>query len=238
MITHCPKCNKALNFSENQHAKIQSALAVMKTGTLKLKCPHCKIPMELLADGSLADWRQKPAGAATARKMVEPPQPPDINWLTTSAYEESETIKDIPKVLVLIDPGPTRDNVIEAMVESFFQPVAVDTRSEAVEQMQAVQFDSVILHSRFDGESFMQSKVHDILKRMPMSRRRYIFHVLIGPEFSTLYSLEALSYSANMVINEKDAEHIKNIYKKGQAESDQLFGPYINILKEQGVGGS
>jgi hypothetical protein len=116
--------------------------------------------------------------------------------------------------------------------------VAVDSRSEAVEQMQAVQFDSVILHSRFDGESFMQSKVHDILQRMPMSRRRYIFHVLIGPEFSTLYSLEALSHSANMVINEKDAEHIKNIYKKGQDESDQLFGSYINILKEQGVGGS
>ena len=238
MITHCPKCNKALNFSEKQFAKIEDALAVVKTGTLKLKCPHCKIPMELLADGSLADWRQQSGGSATGRQMVEPPPPPDVNWLTTSDFEETDAIKDIPRILILMDPGPARDSVLGAMIESFFQPVTVDTRGEALEQMQAVQFDGIILHSHFDGEPFKQSKVHDILKRMPMSRRRYIFYVLIGPEFSTLYSLEALSYSANLVINEKDVPYVKNIYKKGKAESDELFLPYINALKEQGVGNS
>ena len=124
------------------------------------------------------------------------------------------------------------------MVESFFQPVAVDTKEEALEQLEMIRFDSVILHSHFDGEPFKQSKVHDILKQLPMNRRRYIFYVLIGPEFSTLYSLEALSYSANMVINEKDAQYMKNIYKKGKSESDEFFLPYINSLKEHGVGNS
>ncbi len=238
MITHCPKCKKALNFSEKQFAKIEDALAVVKTGTLKLKCPHCKIPMELLADGSLADWRQTPRDIATGRKKVEPPQPPDVNWLTTSEFEETETIRDIPRVLILMNPGADRDSVVGAMVESFFQPVAVDTKEEALEQLEAIHFDSVILHSHFDGEPFKQSKVHAILKRMPMNRRRYIFYVLIGPEFSTLYSLEALSNSANLVINDKDAQYVKNIYKKGKAESDELFLPYINALKEHGVGNS
>ena len=238
MITHCPKCNKALDFNEKQFAKIEDALAVVKSGTLKLKCPHCKIPMELLADGSLADWHAKQKGIATGRKMVEPPPPPDVNWLTTSDFEETDAIKDIPKILILMDPGPARDSIFGAMIESFFQPVTVDTKGEAVEQMQAVQFDSVILHSRFDGEPFKQSQVHNILKQMPMRRRRHIFYVLVGPEFSTLYSLEALSYSANMVINEKDAPYMKNIYKKGKSESDELFLPYINALKEHGVGNS
>lgn len=239
MITHCPKCNKELNFNEQQTAKIESALAVVKTGTLKLKCPHCKDPIELLADGSLADWRQQasaPASVpASSRKAVDPPLPPDVNWLTTSDFEEDEAIRDIPKILVLMDPGPARDSVIDAMVESFFQPVAVDTRGEAVGQMQAIQFDSVIMHSRFAGESFLQSQVHDMLRSMPMNRRRHIFYVLIGPEFSTLYSLEALCYSANMVVAEKDVEHIKNIYRKGKAESDELFLPYINALKVHGI---
>ncbi|MCK4839897.1 MAG: hypothetical protein KAS94_13920 [Desulfobulbaceae bacterium] len=238
MITHCPKCNKALNFSEKQFAKIEDALAVVKTGTLKLKCPHCKVPMELLADGSLADWRQKPVGKASGRDKVEPPRPPDVNWLTTSEFEETETIRDIPRVLILMDPGPARDSVVGAMVESFFQPTTAETKVEAVEQMQAIQFDSVILQSHFDGEPFKQSKIHDILKRLPMSRRRYIFYVLIGPEFNTLYSLQALSYSANMVVNEKDAPYMKNIYKKGKSESDAFFLPYINALKEHGVGNS
>lgn len=235
MVTHCPKCNKALSFSESQYAKIQSALSAVKTGTLKLKCPHCKVPMELLADGSLADWRQKPTATPVSRRMPEPPQPPDVNWLTTSVFEESDTIRDIPKVLVIVDPGSVRDAIVEAMVESFFQPVTVDSSSEAVEQMQAVHFDSVFMHSNFAGESFVQSRVHSMMKEMPMARRRYVFYVLVGPEFSTLYPLEALSYSANMVINEKDVVYVKNIYKKGQVESDELFGPYIDALKEQGV---
>jgi hypothetical protein len=235
MITHCPNCNKPLNFNESQHAKIQSALGALQGGTLKLKCPHCKVPMELLSDGSLADWRQKTAIAKSGRKMPEPPQPPDINWLTKTAYEDIETLKEIPKIMVAIDPGPTRDAVVEATVELFFQPITVDSVDEALEQMHAVQFDSVILHSRFGGEPLLQSKVHDILKGLPMARRRYIFYVLFGPEFNTLYSLEALSYSANMVINEKDVEYIKNIYKKGKAESDALFGPYARMLEEHGV---
>jgi hypothetical protein len=31
---------------------------------------------------------------------------------------------------------------------------------------------------------------------------------------------------------------MKNIYKRGKHETDELFGPYANILKERGVGGS
>lgn len=236
MITHCPKCKKELSFNDQQLAKIESALAVVKAGTLKLKCPHCKDPIELLADGSLADWRQQAASApAPSGKVVEPPLPPDVNWLTTSDFEEDEKIRDIPKILVLMDPGSARNSVVDAMVESFFQPVAVDTKGEAVEQMLAIHFDSVIMHSSFAGESLRQSQVHDMLQRMPMNRRRHIFYVLIGPEFSTLYSLEALCYSANMVVAEKDVAHIKNIYKKGKAESDEFFLPYINALKAHGV---
>lgn len=236
MISHCPNCNKPLNFNENQHAKIESALAALQSGTLKLKCPHCKVPMELLSDGTLADWRQSSSAVPkSSGKMPEPPQPPDINWLTKTSYEDIETIREIPKLLVMIDPGPVRDAVVEAAVELFFQPIKVESVEEAVEQMRAIQFDSVILHSRFRGGSFMQSKVHENLKTLPMAARRYIFYVLIGPEFSTLYTLEALSYHANMVINEKDVEYIKNIYKKGRAESDALFGPYSKILEEQGV---
>jgi hypothetical protein len=238
MITNCPNCNKPLNFNENQEAKIKSALAALSTGTLKLKCPHCKVPMELLSDGSLADWRQKAAKAVTGqRKLPDPPKPPDINWLTKTTYQDDEKITDIPKVLVVIEPGPVRDGVVGAMIESFFQPVTVESVEEAIDQMQLVQFDSIILHSRFKGEDFKYSKIHEILKKLPMTRRRYIFYVLIGPEFHTLYTLEALSYSANMVINEKDVDYIKNIYKKGKADSEELFGTYISILKEQGVAG-
>ena len=234
MITHCPKCNSMLNFSDAQQTKIRGALANVGAGTLKLKCPHCQDSIELLADGSSADWRQKPAGVTKGSKLPEPPKPPDIDWLTKGVFEEKESIKDIPKILILINAGETRDKVLGAMVESFFQPIVVDTVAEAMEEMQVVQFDAVILHSNFDNNPFMTSEIHDFMKKMPMTRRRYIFYALLGPEFNTLYSLEAVSNSANMVVNEKDVEHMKNIYRRGKAEYDELFGPYISALKEHG----
>ena len=121
------------------------------------------------------------------------------------------------------------------MVESFFQPIAVDTEAEAMEQMRVIQFDAVVLHTRFGGGKLRKSKFHDYMKKMSMVRRRYIFYILIGSELHTLYSLEALSNSANLTINENDIEHMKNIYKRGKTEYDELFGPYINVLKEKGT---
>lgn len=235
MIDHCPNCQKALNFSEVQQAKIKSALTTVGTGTLKIKCPMCSGSIEMMADGT--PWQQKSAPAAksaSGRKTPEPPRPPDIDWLTKGVFEEKETIRDIPKVLILIDKGEVRDRVTGAMVESFFQPLVVDTVDEAMEQMQAIQFNAVVLHSKFAGGSLGRSKFHEFMRRMPMNRRRYIFYLLIGPEFHTLYAMEALANSANLVVSEKEVEHMKNIYKRGKAEYDQLFGPYVSALKDLG----
>jgi len=236
MITQCPNCEKTLNFSEAQLTKINGALSTLGGGTtLKIKCPMCKDSIELQPDGTLADWRQMPAAASGGGKGPEPPTPPDIDWLTQGIFEKDETIKDIPKVLVLIDPGPVREKVVGSMVESFFQPVAVDTVAEALEQMRVIQFDAVILHTRFAGGKFRKSEFHEYMKKMAMVRRRYIFYILVGPELNTLYSLEALANSANLTINENEVDHLKNIYKRGKTEYDQLFGPYINVLKGKGA---
>jgi hypothetical protein len=236
MISNCPNCKKPLNFSEAHLTKINGALSTLGVGTtLKIKCPMCTDPIELQPDGTLIEGRYKPATPSSAPGGLEPPAPPDIDWLTQGGFEKEDTIKDIPRVLVLVDPGPDRDKIIGSMVESFFQPVAVDTVAEALEQMRVIQFDSVVLHSKFAGGKLRKSKFHKYMKKMSMVRRRYILYILVGPEFHTLYSLEALSNSANLTINEKDLDHMKTIYKRGKTENDQLFGPYINALKEKGA---
>ena len=212
MIANCPHCEKALNFSEAHLTKINGALATLGAGTtLKIKCPMCTDPIELQSDGTLAEWGQRPkppAPSSSASGGLEPPAPPDIDWLTHGGFEKDDTIKDIPKVLVLVDPGPARDKIVGSMVESFFQPVAVDTVAEALEQMRVIQFDAVVLHSQFAGGRLRKSEFHAYMMKMPMVRRRYIFYILIGPEFHTLYALEALTNSANLTINEKDLEHM------------------------------
>jgi hypothetical protein len=241
MISTCPHCTKEFNFTEGQLAKIQAALSTLKGGTLKLKCPRCYQPVELLSDGSLADWRQpappaaKGGEAAATPSLPTPPPPPDIDWLTKGVFTDDEKIKDIAKALVLLDPGEARANVLSAMVESFHQPTAVDTVEDALMHLQQIQYSTVILHSRFAGVKLRKSPIHALLSTMPMSQRRYIYYILVGPEFNSLYTLEALSHSANLVVNERDSDHFKNLYKRGKADYDELFGPYIGVLKEMGT---
>jgi len=234
MISTCPHCSKDFNFNDSQLEKIEAALNSLKGGTLKLKCPRCFESVELLSDGSLADWRLAASSTAKRKTGPEPPAPPDIEWLTKGVFKEDERIRDIAKALVLIEPGELRATVMGAMIESFFQPFSVDTVEEAMAQLRMVQYDTVVLHSRFAGGKLRKSEIHDYMVRMPMLQRRYMFYILVGPEFHTLYTLEALANSANLVVNDRDVEHFKNLYKRGKVDYEELFGPYISVLKAVG----
>lgn len=234
MISTCPHCAKDFNFNEAQQEKIEAALGTLKGGTLKLKCPRCFEPVELSSDGMLADWRLAASSLTKGRSGPEPPAPPDIEWLTKGIFKEDERIRDIAKALVLIEPGEVRAKVMGALVESFYQPVSVDTVEEAMAQLRMVQYDTVVLHSRFAGIKLRKSEVHDYMMKMPMAQRRYMFYILVGQEFHTLYTLEALANSANLVVNDRDVDHFKNLYKRGKVDYEELFGPYIKILKETG----
>ncbi len=60
-----------------------------------------------------------------------------------------------------------------------------------------------------------------------MARRRAIYYIIMGPEFHTLYDLEALANNANLVVNDKEAAYLEIIFKKGRQDYDDLFGPYL-----------
>jgi hypothetical protein len=76
------------------------------------------------------------------------------------------------------------------------------------------------------------SSFHTYMRVMSMEKRRYIYYILVGKEFHTLYDLEALSYSANVVINDNEIAHFDIILRKGLRDYDDLFGPYINAIKD------
>ena len=65
---------------------------------------------------------------------------------------------------------------------------------------------------------------------MNMSRRRYIFYVLIGEQFETLYDLQALANSVNLVVNDTDVPFIGTVLKKAIPEFETLFGPLMEEL--------
>ena len=136
--------------------------------------------------------------------------------------------------LILVDDGPLRAQIGGAFVELFYQPVYPESAADAVDRMRFVDFAAVVLHSGFMGQPFSESALHEYVQAMTMAKRRYIFYILIGPEFQTLYDLEALTYSANLVVNEKDVQYMKIIVKKGLHDTETLFGPWIAAIKGYG----
>ncbi|MCJ7601796.1 MAG: hypothetical protein MUO63_09895, partial [Desulfobulbaceae bacterium] len=114
-----------------------------------------------------------------------------------------------------------------------YKAVMPRTAEDAIERMRFTNFAAVVLHFGFEG-NLANSTVHTHMQGMSMPKRRYIYYVLIGPEFRTLYNLEALSDSANLVINEADISAFPLVLKKGFRDYDELFGPYLAALESLG----
>lgn len=238
MVSHCPHCEKELRLNDAQQQKIHSALEALKSGNaLRLGCPHCKKPIALNKDGSLRNEEiglaPRPVAVASVPHSkpvaVEPPGSPDISWLVSGIYTDDDVVADVQKVLVLLPEGPARQVVEKAFQERGYQAEFPESADDARAQMRFVSFTAVVLHTDFDGD-ITTSSFHRYMQEMPMSKRRSIYYVLVGKAFHTLYDLEALTYSANVVVNDSEIEHIDVILKKGLQEYNELFGPYLEAL--------
>jgi glutaredoxin len=247
MIDTCPHCQEQLNLSDTQKAKVQKALDKLPAGDLlKLGCPHCQKTFELLHNGTVPgqpspgnEEASAPAQDISrlkgARKVeIAPPPPPDIGWLASGKMQDQEIIEDTPMALILIDKGSALKTVREAFEEEGFLPVPCDSIDDAMSKMQFTPYAAVVLHTSFEGGSLESNTFHTFMRNMVMNRRRNIHYTLIGPEFQTLYDLQALSYSANLVVNDNELENFKIILKKSLHESQKLFGPLADAMVRQG----
>jgi hypothetical protein len=214
----CKNCSNKLSLSN----KIQKGIKRLAPGrTLRLPCPHCKEAIVLSSNnlGSNADFLDISA--------VRPPEPPDITWLKEGDFEEEEVVEDVPQTLILIKAGAKRDLITEAVESIGYQASYADTDEEAIEKMQFVNFASVILHTDFQSGELEQSLFHQFMRDMPMSKRRFIFYILMGIEFATLYDLEALANSANLVVNDQELPELLTVLRKAIPSYEELFGPLM-----------
>lgn len=259
MLSYCPHCHQDLALSPAQKQKIETALAALPSGkTLKIACPKCRQPMELQATGGAGgleilkdvlysehtgDEDLAAMGIVQSyQKRPQPtrmpplaPKPPDISWLASGEYQAKEVIEDVPRVLILAADQRVSAAVTGAFTGLGYLPTSVRSAEEAIDKMRFMSFDAVVLHSRFEGGGVDDSLFHRHMGEMAMDRRRTLLYVLVGPEFQTLYDLEALAHSANLVVNDRDADQLALILKKAQYDHAQLFGPFLEVLKQYGV---
>jgi hypothetical protein len=170
-------------------------------------------------------------GKRRKKSLVRPPPIPDLSQLRKGVYQEQEQVKDIPSALVLM--GEERDSsaVSSGLQDLGYRIETVDSPIEALVKLQSNSFATVLMHAEFGGESLAESTIYNYMKWLPILKRRSMFYILVGPDFRTMYDLEALALSANLVINDADIEFLKTILKKSFRNHEELFGPLFEAMK-------
>ena len=226
MLSECPHCHQALPLSEKQISKLESALFKLVPGkTLTMKCPLCHRSIALDKSGSLA--------LKAPSDTVSPPPPPDLDWLKAGVYQGEEKVEDVPMALVLYKTGDQSKRVSQALEAVGYQVFLAKSASEAMERMRFVNFSAVAYQAEMDG-TLEESSFHAYMRAMAMERRRYIFYILIGENFHTLYNLEAMAYSANLTVSTADLGHLDIVLRKGIPDYEELFGPLLEELSVYG----
>lgn len=164
------------------------------------------------------------------RKSVIPPQPPDLSWLRTEGCEEQERAEDIPTALVLMGDEAKGEDLFSDLQALGYRVETADTPAEALTKLKFTDFAAIVMHAEFEKDLFAESALHRYLTWLPAAKRRTIFYILVGPDFHTLYNLEALALSANLVVNDADVKHLKTILRKSFREYEELFGPLVQAL--------
>ncbi|MDU9047508.1 MAG: hypothetical protein Q3M30_01570 [Candidatus Electrothrix sp. Rat3] len=255
MISNCPHCQGALKFNAAQSAKIEQALKALKPGKrLPLKCPHCKKPMQLDAAGEVQGAasaapkkapektpekekeKQAAVPADAEAKTVKPPPPPPLDFLEEKqgGIMDDQHVRDVPTALVLHADEGIRHQLGAAMEALGYQVVTLTSAQEAIDQVASISFATIVFHADFEGGALNESIFHNYMRDMPMSRRRMIFYILIGQQFTTLYDIQALANSANLVVSDKDFKNFQLVLHKAIPYYEQLFGPLLEELSSYG----
>jgi hypothetical protein len=232
MIVNCPHCGKHLKLSD----KIRESVRQLTPGRkIKVKCVHCSVPFGL-DENSVKNASPVHSGAEeiASGRSVSPPTPPNTDWLKEGIYEDQEVVEEVPRALVLMPESSQRDMVVKAATGSGYRVEMSATPEDAIDVMRFVNYAAVFLHQHFEPGGVHSGKFHQFMRQMNMSRRRYIFYVLIGEQFQTLYDLQALAYSANLVVNDNEIPFIGTVLKKAIPEFETLFGPLMEELQVVG----
>ena len=238
MNVSCPSCGKQLKLSD----KFQETLSRLKPDQkARVKCVHCQEPFAI--DKTMAGGDDVPPspvgpkqGAAPVLKRVQvkPPEPPDTSWLNEGVFEDQEVVEEIPLALVLVPDTCGAAAVIKALEAIGYRVERAESSQQALEKMEFVNYSGVFLHAEFEAGGLGRSAFHGAMSKMSMSKRRYIFYTVLGKDVHTLYDLEALAYSANIVVNERDLPHFATILKKAIPDYEGLFGPIMEELRVLG----
>ena len=165
-----------------------------------------------------------PAGAEQAESLAPPP--PDKDWLADCQDTGVGTrAANIPAALVAIVPDQRRSQAVDTLKRMGYRVDLALGADEGLELLRITHYDLVLCEA---DRAF--ADLHRTIRQLPPGRRRLLFYAIVGPRLHTLYDLEALAFSANLVINDREMPHLEPVLRKGLQDYEKLFRPLLDAL--------
>jgi len=160
------------------------------------------------------------------RPDTKPPPPPDLSWLQEGLLEDAANADETLRMaLVLISDEQNRSHATKALASMHYTVETASTTAEAIEAVKTNPYTLVIYDTASDMSEF-----HDHMCWLPPITRRAIYYVIIGPNLHTLFGLEALSLSANLVVGDNDVLYLEKILGKGFQDYEDMYNQFLEVL--------
>ena len=215
MQVECSSCNKEINIPDNKIPQGQA---------FNLTCPSCKTKMRV--DQHLKPPASDPAESVDATSMV-------VDEEFEDDEEEIEIYDEHDKIALILD-RQNDDLWTTALTELEYKLQRANSPEHAVHKLKFNQYHVVAFHEKFGGSTLETSPLYDFIRDMPMDTRRKIFVALVGENFKTLDNMEALAYSVNLVINQKELDQLEAILKKSIGDNDNFYKVYRETMTALG----
>ena len=215
MQVECSSCNKEINIPDNKIPQGQA---------FNLTCPSCKTKMRV--DQHLKPPASDPAESVDAISMV-------VDEEFEDDEEEIEIYDEHDKIALILD-RQNDDLWTTALTELEYKLQRAKSPEHAVHKLKFNQYHVVAFHEKFGGSTLETSPLYEFIRDMPMDTRRKIFVALVGENFTTLDNMEALAYSVNLVINQKELDQLEAILKKSIGDNDNFYKVYRETMTALG----
>ncbi len=161
------------------------------------------------------------------QEMVYRPLPPDVSWLATGVQPEGDDeAVQVRRAFVLISDAEKRRSVEKILTDLGFKTDSGRALKNPHDELMRIKNCLVIA----DVDDVIPT-IHNHMLKLPMARRRTVYYVLVGPRLRTLFGLEALSLSANLVVNYNELGKLEPILRKGFREYEALYAPFLEELQ-------
>ena len=215
MQVGCPNCAKEINIPDNKVPEGQA---------FNLTCPSCKTKMRV--DQHLQPPEPDPVGSLDATSMV-------VDEGYDDEEEEIEIYDEHDQIALILD-RQNDDLWTTALTELEYKLQRAKSPEHAVHKLRFNQYHVVAIHEKFGDTTLETSPLYAFIRDMPMDTRRKTFVAMVGENFKTLDNMEALSYSVNLVINQKDFDQLETILKKSIVANDTFYKVYRETMTALG----